>query len=597
MSDGTNAGDRAVAFGMGCLVVVGLYLTAPSIGYARDEGFYFQAATSYGQWLELLWNQPEQALTRQAVEAHFRINAEHPSLMKLLFALSHQVLYEWLHLIPTPGLAFRVPGMLMSGLATGLVALWGARAVSRWAGIVAAALFITLPRVFHHSHLACFDVAITATILLTAYAYFMAVSTRRTSWVIVVGLCYGLALDTKHNAWMLPFVFAFHLLLTEGRALKAAPARERWQSVWPLVSMLTVGPLVLLLLWPWLWFDTLEHLSQWVEFHLHHDYYNMEFLGRTYHRPPMPRAYAWVMTFATVPLTTLLLAFVGLWVSLRHAMHSGRAWGRMGSVEVWKRDSEVVGEQSDQEPSAPPTRQPSTLVPAAWDTRRVNDSLWLLCLLAGYAPWWFTTTPIFGGTKHWMTAYPFLCLFAARGFALYAARLREQLGRARKQRWLWRSVAVTVTLVWLSAPLLITLDSVPFGLSAYTPLVRGAKGAASLGLNRTFWGYTSLEMADAMTQLLPRGGRVFVHDTALQSWDMYQRDGTIPKNLYPTLDPTQSSVALYHYEPHMARVEYQIWEAYGTTTPEAVTTFDGVPVLWLYARPELAADHSLRGAE
>jgi hypothetical protein len=47
----------------------------------------------------------------------------------------------------------------------------------------------------------------------------------------------------------------------------------------------------------------------------------------------------------------------------------------------------------------------------------------------------------------------------------------------------------------------------------------------------------------------------------------------------------RSSVALYHHEPHMGRVEGQIWIAYGTTTPVAITTHDGVPVAWLYRRP------------
>jgi 4-amino-4-deoxy-L-arabinose transferase-like glycosyltransferase len=589
MSKFEALGDRVLAFGIGTLVVIVLYLTAPSIGYARDEGFYFQAATEYGRWLSLLWEHPDQALTRRAIDGCFRLNAEHPSLMKLLFALSHQVLYEWLKIIPTPGLAFRLPGMLMSGLATSLIVLWGTRAVSRWAGLMGGVLFITMPRVFHHAHLACFDVPVVATILLTVYAYFMAVTTQRLTWVVAVGLCYGLALDTKHNAWTLPVVLLCHLLLTEGRRLKLGPASERWQSTLPLLSMLTLGPLVLVLLWPWLWFDTFERLQQWAEFHLRHDYYNMEFLGRTYHRPPMPRGYAWVMTLATVPLTTLLLAGVGVFVSLRHALRSGQAWQRVGSVGVWRRD-QTEPPSADAQPATPqPSR--STLAPARWDARRTTDSLWLLCLFLGYAPWWLTTTPIFGGTKHWLTAYPFICLFAARGFGLFAARLREQFGKAKSHRWRWRLIGCIATLAWLSGPAMVTIDSLPFGLSAYTPLVRGAPGAASLGLNRTFWGYTSIEMAEAMSQLLPNGGSVFVHDTAIQSWHMHQLDGTFARNLNPTLNIAQSNIALYHYEPHMGRVEYQIWEAYGTTSPEVVTTFDGVPVLWLYARPGVATAH------
>ena len=56
-------------------------------------------------------------------------------------------------------------------------------------------------------------------------------------------------------------------------------------------------------------------------------------------------------------------------------------------------------------------------------------------------------------------------------------------------------------------------------------------------------------------------------------------------DLRGSLDLPRSSVALYHHEPHMGRVEGQIWIAYGTTTPGAITTHDGVPVAWLYRRP------------
>jgi 4-amino-4-deoxy-L-arabinose transferase-like glycosyltransferase len=589
MTEARQVGDRMLALAVGTLVVGALYLTANRIGYARDEGGYWQASSVYGHWLEMLWAHPDQALAEGAINDHFRVNAEHPALMKLLFATSRLVLHQWLHLIPTPGLALRFPAMLMSGLATGLVVLWGARAVSRPAGVVAGLLFITMPRVFHHAHLACFDVPVVATLLLTIYAYFMAITTRAWSWVFAVGICYGLALDTKHNAWTLPAVLLAHLLLTEGRTLMVLPVRQRWQRALPLISMLTLGPLVLILLWPWLWFNTLEKLRYWFEFHLRHDYYNMEFLGRTYHhRPPMPRGYAWVMTAATVPLTTLVLSGIGIFVSIKHALRSGSTWQRLGSVAVWRRQGQANVSTADglavrPLPAAKPPSQ-STMAPAPWDTRRSNDALWLFGILAAYAPWLLTTTPIFGGTKHWLPAYPFICLFAARGYALFLARLREQL-KARAQTWRWRIVSSVATLACLSAPVVITADSLPFGLSAYTPLVGGAPGAATLGLNRTFWGYTTLELAEPMSQLLPNGGRVYVHDTALPSWEIYQHDGTLSPKLVPTLNIAQSNLALYHYEPHMGRVEYQIWEAYRTTSPEVITTFDGVPVAWLYARP------------
>lgn len=585
MNSRLRGSSLPLAAAVACLVLIWLYTSAPAIGYARDEGFYFQAATEYGKWLKLLVSDPEQALTRRAIDSYFRINAEHPSLMKLLFASSHCILYEWLHIIPTPGLSFRLPAMVLSALATGLVVQWGSQAISRWAGVVAGLLFITLPRVFHHAHLACFDVPVAATILFTVYCYSRALATRKLSWTLAVGLCYGLALDTKHNAWTLPPLFAFHWLLFHGFDFWVCPARKRVQLVLPLISVVTIGPLVLLLLWPWLWFDTLERVGFWVQFHLRHDYYNMEFLGRTYHRPPMPRAYPWVMTLATVPLTTLLLFCTGLCAVMKQALHQVRSKGWRCSVVSSSHRLEI-------------------------------DLLWLMAVLAAYLPWCFSSTPIFGGTKHWLAAYPFLCLIAGRGFELLAVELRPRFPHwsalARRQgppvpqvldsakmtlraarwriptasRFVNGCLCCVVTAVCVSAPFVITFDSTPYGLSSYTPLVGGAQGAASIGLNRTFWGYTSLKLADEMSRRLPHGGPVFVHDTALQSWYMHQRDGAIAANLQPTLNLAQSKLGLYHHEPHMERVEYQLWEAYGTTVPVAIATFGGVPIVWLYERPE-----------
>ncbi len=103
----------------------------------------------------------------------------------------------------------------------------------------------------------------------------------------------------------------------------------------------------------------------------------------------------------------------------------------------------------------------------------------------------------------------------------------------------------------------MTLHSVPWGLSFYTPLVGGAPGAASLGLNRTFWGYTTGALQGFINQRAPRHGNVYVHDTALQSWEMLRVDGRIRADLRGTLAIPGSALALYHHEPHMRRVEYQ----------------------------------------
>jgi hypothetical protein len=131
----------------------------------------------------------------------------------------------------------------------------------------------------------------------------------------------------------------------------------------------------------------------------------------------------------------------------------------------------------------------------------------------------------------------------------------------------------------------MTLHSHPWGLTFYTPLVGGAPGAASLGLNRTFWGYTTGALTEELNRRAARPASVYVHDTALQSFEMLQKDGRVSSNLRGSLAIHGSRLALYHHEPHMRRVEYEIWVDYGTRSPVAMGVYDGVPVTWLYERP------------
>jgi hypothetical protein len=305
---------------------------------------------------------------------------------------------------------------------------------------------------------------------------------------------------------------------------------RRLPLAWLSVGLL--GPLVFFALWPWLWHDTVARLREYVAFHTGHEYYNMEFLGRTYWKPPMPRGYAGVMTAATVPLVTLVLAMVGGAVAARKSAE-----------------------------------------------KRSDFAFWAVSIAASYAPWLSTGTPIFGGTKHWLTAYPFLCLFAGLGFTKVVAALQ-----AWRPRWPSLPLVVAGAACVLVGPLVMALHAHPFGLSAYTPLVGGAPGAASLGLNRTFWGYTTQSLAPFINQRAPKRGVVYVHDTAQQSFAMFQEDGRLRRDLRGSLDIAASDVAVFHFEPHMSRVEQQIWVDYGVFAPDAIAAFDGVPIAWAYAR-------------
>jgi 4-amino-4-deoxy-L-arabinose transferase-like glycosyltransferase len=509
--------DAALTLGLFFGYLVLLLATAGSLGFMRDEGFYFAASRAYGGWLALLWQSPGEALSRTVIDRYWAVNHEHPSLIKLLFALSHRLLSG---LFTETSTSFRFPAMLLSSLAVAVVFDWGRRTVGRAAGLVAALSFAFIPRVFFHAHLACFDLPVCALWLVTCYVYARSLTEPGFGWALAAGVAYGLLLDTKHNSWLLPFALLVHFLLSR-------PSLSRLPKAWAFMALL--GPLVFFALWPWIWHDTVARLRDYVHFHTGHEYYNMEFLGRTYWKPPMPRSYAPLMTLATVPAVTLLLALVGV---------------------VW----------------------------FLWRERRADYTLWLLCILVSYAPWLSTGTPIFGGTKHWLTAYPFLCLFGGLGFV----RVVSALSALRPR--LAPLVPALVGTCLLAGPVVMTLHAHPFGLSAYTPIVGGAPGAATLGLNRTFWGYTTQSLVPFVNERAPKRGAVYVHDTALSSFAMFQEDARLRRDLRGSLDIAGSSFALYHHEPHMSRVEQQIWLTYGDVGPDAIVAFDGVPIAWAYAR-------------
>jgi 4-amino-4-deoxy-L-arabinose transferase-like glycosyltransferase len=553
-----------------------LLSTVSDLGYARDEGFYFQAADAYLDWFLILFDEPGKALQQSVVDRHFRVNHEHPGLIKSLFGLSRYFFYDQLGWFEEKGTSYRFVGIALSSLAVGTIYRWGAEAIGREAGLVAALGFAFIPRIFYHSHLDCFDMPVLAMWLFTTYAYWRAL--ERPTWgrVLLTGVLYGLLLDTKHNSWLLPFALVAHWLLAHGGELWRSWSKRRLGIPPALFAMALIGPLVFYALWPWIWSNTIPRLAEYVKFHTAHVYYNMEFLGQTYFEPPFPRSYAWLMSLATVPFVLWVVAAVGVGEVAR-ALWTERLspW-----IAQW-RAAGLAASLRDETCDPALARRHSTFV------------LWGLFILVSYAPWLSNSSPIFGGTKHWTIAYPFLCLFGGLGFVGIVRSACASLSRVRPAsfgpRYFWLARAGLAALL-LTGPFLMTAHSHPWALSTYLPLVGGAPGGATMGLNRSFWGYTTGAILKPINDAMRRKSeRIFVHDTALQSWAMFEEDKRVKRGFKPQLDVAGSNIAIYHHEQHMARVEHQIWVDYGTVKPVHIGAFDGVPVVWLYARPEKAA--------
>ena len=534
--------DHAIGAAL-CIAYVALLLwTAPDLAMSRDESFYAHAAKGYATWMTELVTEPSSALTQASIDRAWRYNWEHPAWMKLTFAWSW-LAQKHLGLFPRDSLAFRFPGMVTAGLLLWLIYAWGASVMSRRGALFAAIAFALMPRVFYHSHLDCFDVPIAFFVTLTAYAYWRALADSR--WVPIVGLAFGLALATKHNSWILPGIFLIHfawLRSDQARAARPERASIRW-----LVSMLVLGPAVFLATWPWLWHDTWSRIAGYVGFHLRHVHYTYQFLGVSYFGPPLPVTVPFVMTLFTVSLPILALAIVGV---------------------VYRRNE----------------LRPSWRVEPGDALSRRADVLWLGCLLAPLLAIALPTSPIFGGTKHWLPAYPFLALFA--GWGLLAVTERAELAAWSGRRWpSWVFAAFC-----LLPSAVQTAHSHPFGLSHYMPIAGGVPGAADLGMNRQFWGFTTGSLVPWLVEQLPDGGSVWLCDTTTGAWAMLQADGIVPRNIRAAASMNEADFALVHHERHFAEVDYQAWVAYGTPQPAYVLRYDGVPIISVYENPARGGD-------
>jgi hypothetical protein len=405
---------------------------------------------------------------------------------------------------------------------------------------------------------------------------------RRTFWwTLAAGVVFGLALETKHNAWELPAALVPHALFVQRREILRALRAGRVAIPASLVSMAVIGPIVFLALWPYLWNDTLARVQWYVEFHLNHEYYNIEYLGRNYFGPPSPKSYLPVMVLATVPAVTLALFGVG-------AVERGAEGFRR--MALWAR--EQLGRLSRAAGAKAPFAIPEGTVWSRWrDTllgerrdRLETDLLLFLSIVVSTGPFFLSKTPIFGGTKHWLPAYPAMALFAGRGFDRVAAAMGRALPRLDRRRWLAAQGALfaSVTL----GPLAITAHSHPFGLSTYVPLVGGTAGGATLGLNRQFWGYTTQNAAaEYLNAKAPRGASVFIHDTTWDAWSRMQQEGRVRADLRAAGAPHDAQIALVQHELHMNEVDDSIWTAFGTVAPTYIVLHDGVPIVSIYRRP------------
>jgi 4-amino-4-deoxy-L-arabinose transferase-like glycosyltransferase len=558
---------RAVGWILAVLTTVLVVANQEQVGIARDEMVYMSAGDRYADWwlayvVGGVEGKPSVA-SRDAIARTFGgpnptdNNREHPPLVKTLFGISHRILHDGLGVDELT--AYRIPSALLHGL---LVLLVFTMVLELWGfgeALVSALLVVFLPRALFHAGLACFDAPIMTLWFATIYTYWRCLDGRKWPWQ--VGVVFGLALATKHTALLLPFALGAHYLIAGHRAggLRGMLA-FRWRVI---VSLAVLGPLTLIAVWPWLWFDPYAHVKDWLVFHMTHVHYNFEYLGTNWNAPRFPWHVALVTTLFTVPVATLGAAVLGAGVWIANRRHG-------------------------------------------LDRVRAPALLLGLSAVASIGPFFLGSTPIFGAEKHWMPALPSICIAAGVG-TMWAARTLANLLPARRL-----VLGLVVTLV-VGAGAVETVTAQPYALTWYNALAGGAPGGADRGMNRQFWGVAAEGTFPVLAAQVPplfatvarevlreprkrlglpavpeRQVPVYSHD-ASPAWGFYQKLGELPRSL-PDAGSEQagiarSQLAIVIHERHFNRHDYLIWSSYGTVQPIFVLRAHGVPIVSVYQRP------------
>jgi 4-amino-4-deoxy-L-arabinose transferase-like glycosyltransferase len=451
---------------VGLVTVITLVATSRDMGVAWDEPIYMVASESYVAWVQQLFVHPAYALSDQGISDYWEVNHEHPPLDKLASGL----VWAGARYIFDDLTAHRLANMLVAGALVALVYRVVAEMYGLAAGLAAAGALVTMPRFFYHAHLAALDVPETAAIFAVIFLFWTIRDRAGFRWTVGLGLVYGLALGTKINAlFELPVILLPWALVFDGR--RAVFIRLVWMGL--------IGVAVWLLLWPWLYYQSLSRLVTYIDF-LTLDHYQIAqwYLGHMYLPPPWH--YPFVMTLAVVPLTLTLLGAIGT----LQVVSGGR-----GQALGWLF---ILG----------------ALIP-------------ILLLASG-------KSQAFDDERLLMPIFPCVAALAGIGFAAVTRGVRQLAQRYGRAAWSVPLVGLLTGMAFI--PQLVTAYTYyPHLLSYYSESIAGLRGATHFGLETTYWSETYAAALPYLNANAPRGAMIWVeaHDVMLY----YQVHGQLRSDL------------------------------------------------------------------
>lgn len=525
-------------------VAVGYFaviLTYSGIGHSWDEALYLRGSTEAAKWVHDLARGQEHLLREEAIEQAWGGDFQGP-LHPEIGPLPKVVTGLGTLLLPqrgtAPMIAPRIPVAAAFAFTLGLLYLMATAEYGRLGGFAAAIAYLLMPRVFGHAHIAASETLLAFTVILTAWSFLAGIS-RWPLALVLTAPAFALALATKVTAFFLPIPF-----LIWGQIYR----RRDYAS--NLFAMLLISPLILVLLWPWLWHNGPQKLLAWLNFYAAHQSTAVYYLDKIwgYGRPNAPWHYPFVITAVALPLPTAVLAACGILQTLFH-----------------------------------PVRRPVSV-------------FFLLLALTFLAVSALPGSPKYDGERLFFPAFPFLALLAGGGFAGLAALARQAAFASHYREGVDPRIITRHQNMYAALVLaLLTGWGVyelwrwhPNELNYFNQAVGGARGADEFGFETSYWGEgVNDEVTRFLSENLQPGEKVRVLALEGLVFEHLQRWGRLPEDVdfSPAPDEPVDWYILQNRKGFFGSRERMLF----SRKPVKAFTFDGVPRILIYSGDALPA--------
>ena len=511
LSDFTAVGPRKglLLTGLFLVLVLGALLVATldDMGLTDDDDFYVPASVSAAKWIKEVAGDLSEGKTdafkKSVVDRYWAINHEHPSVAKLVMGLAWLTFYDaldWFGQID----AARMGVIFLAMLLLYMVFRFTGEIFGLRAAIFATLALFTMPRTFFHMHVATLDLATTCTLFLVVYAAWRAEKKRL--WILWAGIFYGVALCTKLNGPFVVFPLVGYWLY---RWRQAAVLKERATLRFPRMfitglSMALLSFPVFMLLWPWIWFQTIQRLTDYFNFHFHHYGIRLLYFGDIYNNDFAPWHAPFVYMGFTVPLPVLVLGIVGLFFGLKMLL---------------PKNLKTFSEGAD-------SKNDYALLCAL-------NALFAISIVA------FPNNPKYGGVKLFQPFFPFFAVLAGYGFD----RLIASLERSRPSKpWLTRKRVALIGLLVLLPGTIGMMRVYPYMLSYYNSLAGNPQGATELGMERQYYDMCYRTTISHLSEKAPKRAKIAYEPNIVEyrrTYPWYRKDGKLRRDIQ-IRDPKQA---------------------------------------------------------